>query len=1140
MEKNMLIYKKLKRLVIIIMLVLSSLILLCTNEVRANSDEQTIVFYDKNLYNSIILQLNGKIKNQNVNDVNKTYSIIMNTNDIEDITELKLDNCDIINISGIDNFINITTLNLSNNKLKDSEDSNDVITEQLKSLTFLKDLNLSHNYLKYTSGLENLANLEKLNLYDNAISNLSGLNNLQNLKYLNLGENNEKELHTIESLENINTLTGLRFLDFSNNNTPDIIKNLYNLTNLEELFLQSNKIERITKASEDNNPRLENLKKLQILNLYDNNIVDRSLYSLTLLTNLKELNLGKTDIRKIDRFVNNQDEIIWQNLEKIDISNNKYLYTLYIGEQSNNDYTRVEKNQETIDKLKEKNYIDNQGETKNVEINYEYLSNIDNLPNHDEKGIAYVTYEDFGARCDGTYDDFIAIRNAHIFANENGYEVRATEGRTYHIFKYYEDAVSINTNVNWENATFIIHDEEIDNFFGRYKNLFKVSNFKDMITLNQSEINNVSGFKINKNTKQIPIENYLTNLNEKGYKKYLCVAENSNKKQFIRAGINANNGYTQQDYFTIDSQGNLLNDIQWDFDEITSLKIYAILNSELKIQNGQFISNKLDSKNEATYTRSGSGKDIYFHRNIYIENAANVSISNINHLLSEDEISGSYRGFLYANIGYNINISNCKLYARKFKTSGRSTYDLNLKAIVNCNCENITSNNDNDEILDSNRWGIVATYYCKDVLFKNCILNRIDAHEGIYNLTIDDCNIGIYGITIAGQGTLNVINTQITAESFINLRSDYGSTWNGDINIIDCLYKYKGTYMPKLFYYKININEEGRVHEYGYKCKFPDVNVSNLKINLEDVSKKNNGEPKYNALYIIPNINDINKNMESGSNIIDKDYWPSKIIIKGYKFINDNNEILNNNETIEVVAKKENMPYKIITNDESNIEDNLYYFCVNLTEIKVANSPIKTKYIEGEDFDVTGMKILAKYIDGTTHEITNYVVINGKNLPLGQQNVTISYTEHGENKITTQNIIVSEKSENNTTEDNNTTNEANTIDNNNTTGNNNTTNETNTISNNNTTGDNNITNETNTIGNDNITENNNTTNDINTIDNNNSLVSKTTNMDQKTITTINSLPKTGKNYLIIFIIFILAILLFSISYREYIKSKNIK
>ena len=1134
MKKNASNYIKLKRLVIIIILVLSSLFFLCHNEVKANSDEQTIIFYDKNLYNSIVLQLNEKIKSQIANDANKTYSIIINTEDIKDITELKLDNCDIRNISGLENFINLNTLNLSNNKLKDGEDSIEAVTEQLKTLTSLKELNLSHNYLKYTSGLEHLANLKKLNLYDNAISDLSGLNNLQNLTYLNLGENNEneKKLHTMAPLENINTLTGLIFLDFSDNNTPDIINHLYNLTNLEKLFLQSNKITIITKTTEDINPRLENLKKLQTLNLYNNNLVDRSLYSLTLLTNLKELNLGKTDIRRIDKFVNNQDEIIWPNLEKIDISDNKYLYTLYLGEQSNNNITRVANNQYTIDKLKEKTYINNQGKNQNIEINYEYLSNVANLPHYDEEGIAYVTYEDFGARRDGEYDDFIAIRNAHIFANENGYEVRATEGNPYHIFKYYEDAVSINTNVNWENATFIIHDEKIDNFFGRHKNLFKVSNLKDVITLNQSDINNISGFEIKKNTKQIPISNYLTNLNENGYKKYLCIAENSNKKQFIRYGTNSNNGESQQDYFTIDSQGNVLNDIQWDFDEITSFKIYAIPNSELKIQNGKFISNKLNSENEATYTRSGSGKDIYFHRNIYIEKAANVSISNIKHLLSEDDISGSYRGFIYANIGYNINISNCKLYARKYTTSGRSTYDLNLKAIVNCNCENITSNNDNDEILDNNRWGIVATYYCKDVIFKNCTLNRIDAHEGIYNLTIDNCNIGIHGLTMVGQGTLNVINTKITAEAFISLRTDYGSTWNGNVNIIDCLYKYKGTYMPKLFYYKLNVNEEGTIHDYGYKCKFPDVNVNNLKINLEDVPKNNNGEPKYKSVYIIPNINDIN-NKESSSNIADEDYWPSKIIIKGYRFVNDNDEVLNINsdKTIEVVAKKENMPYTIIITDESDLENKLYYNCINLTGIRVEKEPKKTKYKEGEDFDTTGMKILATYIDGTTKEITNYVVINGKNLTLEQKNVTISYTEYGENKTTIQNIIVNETNEGNTS---NITKENNKSDATNTTDDSNIVNETNTIDNSNTANVINTTDYTDTSNTINPTDTTNAT------DTNNSLLSKNSDIDQRSSVTIKSLPKTGKNYLIIFIIFILAILLFSISYKEYIKNKNIK
>ena len=112
----------------------------------------------------------------------------------------------------------------------------------------------------------------------------------------------------------------------------------------------------------------------------------------------------------------------------------------------------------------------------------------------------YITYEDFGARADGVYDDIIAIRNAHNYANANNVEVRANGNKEYHIFGYYNDPVIINTSVDWGNANFIIHDEDIDEKSCRFRNLFIVSsNIMPMII----DENIVSQLTINKNTKSL-------------------------------------------------------------------------------------------------------------------------------------------------------------------------------------------------------------------------------------------------------------------------------------------------------------------------------------------------------------------------------------------------------------------------------------------------------------------------------------------------------------------------------------------------------------------------------------------------------------------------------------------------------------
>ena len=82
---------------------------------------------------------------------------------------------------------------------------------------------------------------------------------------------------------------------------------------------------------------------------------------------------------------------------------------------------------------------------------------------------------------------------------------------------------------------------------------------------------------------------------------------------------------------------------------------------------------------------------------------------------------------------------------------------------------------------------------------------------------------------------------------------------------------------------------------------------------------------------------------------------------------------------------------------------------IKLTSIKVKQEPGKKTYIEGQNFESTGMKIEAIYNNGTTEEISNYQVTNGNNLKLGQTGVTISYTEDGVTKTIGQDIRVIEK-----------------------------------------------------------------------------------------------------------------------------------
>ncbi len=128
----------------------------------------------------------------------------------DQITELYCYNENLTNLKGVENLINLETLDSSNNNLTS--------LEGIENLTNLKRLYCNNNHLTNLNGIENLVNLEYLYCYNNNLTNLEGIENLINLKYLGCSNYN------LTSLEGIENLINLRVLYCSNNNFSDDYK----------------------------------------------------------------------------------------------------------------------------------------------------------------------------------------------------------------------------------------------------------------------------------------------------------------------------------------------------------------------------------------------------------------------------------------------------------------------------------------------------------------------------------------------------------------------------------------------------------------------------------------------------------------------------------------------------------------------------------------------------------------------------------------------------------------------------------------------------------------------------------------------------------------------------------------------------
>ena len=421
------------------------------------------------------------------------------------------------------------------------------------------------------------------------------------------------------------------------------------------------------------------------------------------------------------------------------------------------------------------------------------------------KAAGVVSYRDFGAKGDGKTDDMEAIAATHAFANTNGLKVKADANATYYVSGKERTAV-IQTDTDFGTAAFIIDDTDVQN---RNASVFTVSS-----NLQSFKLSTVSTLK--RNQKKIEVSLPST---------CLITVTNANVKQYIRFGLNQNNGSSQTDIFVVDKNGNVdMNaPIIWDFDQITDITALPIDEKPLKITGGRFttIANKAESK----YT--------YYSRNIAVRRS-NVLIEGLEHRITgEGENGAPYGGFINVGDCAYVTVKNTLLTGhRTYSTIGAAgkpvsmgTYDLSVNRAVNVSFVNCTQTNSID---DNTYWGILGSNFCKNLLYDRCTLSRFDAHQGVANATIRNSTLGHMGINAIGSGTFLVENSTIRGRSIVNLRSDYGSTWQGELIIRNCIFVPAG---GKPTSADLISGSYSGLHDFGYTCYMPErITIENLRI----------------------------------------------------------------------------------------------------------------------------------------------------------------------------------------------------------------------------------------------------------------------------------------------------------------------
>lgn len=416
-----------------------------------------------------------------------------------------------------------------------------------------------------------------------------------------------------------------------------------------------------------------------------------------------------------------------------------------------------------------------------------------------------VRYSDFGARGNGETDDMDAIAATHAFANQHGLPVKADDGATYYISGKERTAV-IRTDTDFGTAAFLIDDTEVEN---RNASVFMISSGQQAFSPA-----GISSLKRNQEKVDLALPGPC-----------LITVTNSHVKHYIRYGLNQDNGAAQTDIFVVDKNGrvDMAAPIIWDFDQITDITALPIDEDTLRISGGRFttIANRAESK----YT--------YYSRNLAIRRS-NVLVDGLEHRITgEGDHGAPYGGFINIRDCAYVTVRNTILTGHKtYRTIGSAgkpvsmgTYDLSVSRALNVSFVNCSQTNDID---DRTYWGILGSNYCKNLLYDHCTFSRFDAHKGVANATIRNSTLGHMGINAIGSGTLTVEHSTIRGRSLINLRSDYGSTWQGEFIIRDCIFVPAGGNTTSAAL--INGSYSGQ-HDFGYTCYMPErITIENLHI----------------------------------------------------------------------------------------------------------------------------------------------------------------------------------------------------------------------------------------------------------------------------------------------------------------------
>ncbi|MVZ67385.1 hypothetical protein GQF61_16140 [Sphingobacterium sp. DK4209] len=377
-----------------------------------------------------------------------------------------------------------------------------------------------------------------------------------------------------------------------------------------------------------------------------------------------------------------------------------------------------------------------------------------------------LNYKMFGTKSDGNFDDGIAIKATHEYANMYSLPVINRHGEYW--IKESND-INIQTSVEWGASVFYI-DEQHNTPKAFKFNIVSKAPIKNH-QLSESDKRNILA-------KLIPGVTEIAELNQ--FRGNLIYVEDKNDRVGYRAGAKFDGqSWAKQELFFIEDHGKVVGDIAYTFKDFSSFEIIPVEDSYLTVTGGCFV-----------LSGNSSGKG-YTKNGIAIRRSRTIVSKQIVRLAdgAVDNAPNARTGFYNFHKVYEVRLEDIKLIPYEQDREGTErdvpagTYGISGDRILNGTFRNVTAEG------GKVHWGVFGTNMNKNFTIDLCRLNRVDVHFHCWNLRILNTHIGHRGISVTGGGNLTVRDCTVEGRNIINFRQDFGSKWDGDIRVNNILFK---------------------------------------------------------------------------------------------------------------------------------------------------------------------------------------------------------------------------------------------------------------------------------------------------------------------------------------------------------------